>query len=207
MGRKEKLQPKYGTRFFERYAIVALRHFMGSRYDGLENYDRPDLQDDERSIGIEVTRAIFEDKQQARALVNEVAGEDIYTFGIDDGRMGCQEHDYWHLALPLRNILKSKLRKVQTGFYGDYSEFGLYVFTRSVLEDDDAFRTMEYLAALQDASPELRGYDNLYLSATDCLYEIDMHIRTARLHEIPLELRRAFFEVSMNGEKGMCRMK
>ena len=52
------LTPKFDTCFFERYAMVSLATLLGEHYAHLVNRDRPDLQDEEQSIGIEVTRAI-----------------------------------------------------------------------------------------------------------------------------------------------------
>ena len=73
----ELLNPKFDTCFFERYALVSLATLMGENYAHLVNRDRPDLQDETLSIGIEVTRAIRENKNVANALVNEMAGKKI----------------------------------------------------------------------------------------------------------------------------------
>ena len=52
---------KYGTCFFEQYAQISLAALLGPEYDRLVNRDRPDLQSEgDRSIGIEVTRAMPE---------------------------------------------------------------------------------------------------------------------------------------------------
>ena len=135
------LTPKFDTCFFERYAMVSLATLLGDHYAHLVNRDRPDLQDETQSIGIEVTRAIRENKNVANALVNEMAGEDIkevnaedlrhinqsgYAYGLGDGTLvGRNEYEFWSLALPLKRILEIKMDKVNNGFYGDFDEFGL----------------------------------------------------------------------------------
>lgn len=68
-------KPKYDTCFFERYAKVTLATILGERYANLVNRDRPDLQDNDRSIGIEVTRAMRESKAEAIGLLNEMAAD------------------------------------------------------------------------------------------------------------------------------------
>ena len=68
---------KYNTCFFERYASLVIREFLGERYANLENIDRPDLQDNTLGIGIEVTRAIQENKNFANSLINEMAADEI----------------------------------------------------------------------------------------------------------------------------------
>ena len=80
------LTPKFDTCFFERYAMVSLATLLGEPYAHLVNRDRPDLQDEEGGIGIEVTRAIRENKSVANALVNEMAGEVVKEVNADDLR-------------------------------------------------------------------------------------------------------------------------
>ena len=80
------LTPKFDTCFFERYAMISLATLLGEPYAYLVNRDRPDLQDETLSIGIEVTRAIRENKNVANALVNEMAGEDVKEVNADDVR-------------------------------------------------------------------------------------------------------------------------
>ena len=77
---------KYDTCFFERYAQLCLTELLGGDYAGLVNADRPDLQsqDDSHDVGIEVTRAMEQNKDAARHLLKEMAGvtatdEDLKT--------------------------------------------------------------------------------------------------------------------------------
>ena len=127
--------PKFDTCFFERYAMVTLRTILGERYGRLVNDDRPDLQMPDRSMGIEVTRAMEESKSVADSLLLEMAGvidpeddeaedsrrilESGYAYGLKGGRyVGKLEYRYWSLAQPLRRIIASKVDKVSSGFYG-----------------------------------------------------------------------------------------
>lgn len=59
---------KFDTCFFERYAMISLQTLLGNRYACLVNEDRPDLQAPDHSIGIEVTRAMEENKSVADSL-------------------------------------------------------------------------------------------------------------------------------------------
>ena len=49
---------KFDTCFFERYAQITLETVLGDEYTDLVNEDRPDLQKPDKSLGIEVTRAM-----------------------------------------------------------------------------------------------------------------------------------------------------
>ena len=69
----ENIKPKFDTCFFERYAQITLETFLGDKYSKLVNKDRPDLQTEDDTMGIEVTRALKESKVEAITLLNEMA--------------------------------------------------------------------------------------------------------------------------------------
>ena len=119
---------KFDTCFFERCAQVTLETLLGEEYADLVNEDRPDLQKLDRSLGIEVTRAMEPSKNTAQAMLKEMAGMEVkdedrdevdqiirsgYGYGLQEGRyIGYLEYEYWHLAQPLRRIIESKVSKV-----------------------------------------------------------------------------------------------
>lgn len=200
------MTPKYDTCFFERYAMYSLEALLGERYAHLMNADRPDLQDVERGIGIEVTRAITEDKNVANSLINEMAGrpvkevnEDLlkiqesgYSYGLDlNYSVGSNEFNYWALALPMKRILESKLWKVNNGFYGDFKEFGLYVFTKYDLVADEV---NEIIGFMMDAQRSCKvRYDHLFISQIETLFDCDLHHGDFDCFPIDSRLSRAFY--------------
>ena len=179
---------KFDTCFFERYAQICLETILGEKYAGLVNEDRPDLQMPDKSIGIEVTRAMEPTKDVAKALLKEMAGltveekdkEEIgqiitsgYGYGLQDGRyIGSLEYDYWRLAQPLRRIIESKISKVGAGFYGDSQEYGLYIFCKDNLSEEEVILAMEYASDLQ-RNLDIK-YSTIYLSLIDRLYVCDL---------------------------------
>lgn len=179
---------KFDTCFFERYAQICLETILGEKYAGLVNDDRPDLQMPDKSIGIEVTRAMEPTKDVAKALLKEMAGltveekdkEEIgqiitsgYGYGLQDGRyIGSLEYDYWRLAQPLRRIIESKISKVGAGFYGDFKEYGLYIFCKDNLSEEEVILAMEYASDLQ-RNLDIK-YSTIYLSLIDRLYVCDL---------------------------------
>lgn len=179
---------KFDTCFFERYARITLETFLGESYGALINEDRPDLQMPDHSLGIEVTRAMEPKKDVAQELLLEMAGlespaddryeiEQIirtgYGYGLQEGKyIGHMEYEYWKLALPLRRIIESKVGKVGSGFYGDFREYGLYIFCKDHLTEEEVALTMEYTSNLQ-RHLDIR-YSRMYLSLIDCLYVCDL---------------------------------
>jgi hypothetical protein len=143
---------------------------------------------EDRSLGIEVTRAMEPRKDVAQNLLREMAGlhveerdrEDVdrilssgYGYGLQDGKyIGHLEYEYWNLALPLRRIIASKIEKVGAGFYGDFKEYGLYIFCKDDLSEEEVILTMEYASDLQ-RNLDIT-YSKIYLSLIDKLYVCDL---------------------------------
>ena len=205
---------KFDTCIFERYARISLMTLLGQEYAALINEDRPDLQMEDRSLGIEVTRAMEPRKDVAREMLKEMAGLEVqesdreemgeilrsgYGYGLQDGKyIGHLEYEYWALALPLRRIIASKIEKVGSGFYGDFKEFGLYIFCKDNLSHDEVILTMEYASDLQRHLDV--KYSKMYLSLIDRLYVCDLtqvdrldHKTTCTSHDISRRMCKEFF--------------
>lgn len=209
---------KFDTCFFERYAKLTLETFLGSGYSALVNEDRPDLQMPDKSLGIEVTRAMEPHKDVAHDLLLEMSGvespsddsEDMqtiirsgYGYGLHDGKyIGRLEYEYWRLAQPLKRIIKSKVGKVGSGFYGDFKEYGLYIFCKDHLSEEEVILTMEYTSELQ-RHLDIR-YSKIYLSLIDKLYVCDLssvdrteHLTSCTSYDISRKMCRDFFLKSL----------
>ena len=209
---------KFNTCFFERYAQITLETVLGKEYADLINMDRPDLQMPDRSLGIEVTRAMESSKDAARELILGMAGLNIpegdkeevgeiirsgYGYGLQDGRyIGHIEYEYWSLAQPLKRIIESKISKVSSGFYGDFKEYGLYIFCKDRLSEDEVIMTMEYASELQ-RHLDVR-YSKMYLSLIDRLYVCDLsevdrteHTTTCTAYDITEGMCKDFFLKSL----------
>ena len=179
---------KFDTNFFERYAQITLETVLGDEFADLINKDRPDLQKPDGSLGIEVTRAMEPHKQAAMEMLKEMAGFDApekdkdeisqiirsgYAYGLQEGKyIGYLEREYWSLALPLRRIIESKISKVGAGFYGDFQEYGLYIFCKDNLSEEEVILAMEYASDLQ-RNLDIK-YSTIYLSLIDRLYVCDL---------------------------------
>ena len=209
---------KFDTCFFERYAKLTLETFLGSAYSALVNEDRPDLQMPDKSLGIEVTRAMEPHKDVAHDLLLEMSGvespsddsEDMqtiirsgYGYGLHDGKyVGRLEYEYWKLAQPLKRIIKSKVSKVGSGFYGDFKEYGLYIFCKDHLSEEEVILTMEYTSELQ-RHLDIR-YSKIYLSLIDRLYVCDLsavdktdHMTSCTSFDISRKMCKDFFLKSL----------
>ena len=210
---------KFDTCFFERYAQITLETVLGDEYADLVNEDRPDLQKPDRSLGIEVTRAMEPKKDAAMHMLKEMAGLEVpeddreemdqivrsgYGYGLQDGKyMGHLEYEYWSLALPLKRIIESKVSKVGSGFYGEFKEFGLYIFCKDNLTEDEVIMTMEYTSDLQRHLDV--KYSKVYLSLIDKLYVCDLsdcdhteHKTICTSYDISRKMCKEFFIKSLD---------
>ncbi|MBE6238620.1 MAG: hypothetical protein E7113_01060 [Bacteroidales bacterium] len=208
---------KFDTCFFERYAKNTLETFLGNSYSALVNEDRPDLQMPDHSLGIEVTRAMEPRKDVARELLLEMSGVESpaddelrqivrsgYGYGLQEGRyVGRLEYEYWRLAQPLRRIIESKVGKVGSGFYGDFREYGLYIFCKDHLTEEEVILTMEYTSDLQ-RHLDIR-YSMMYLSLIDRLYVCDLssvdrteHLTKCTSYDISRKMCKDFFLKSLD---------
>lgn len=200
------MDPKFDTCFFERYAMYSLAALYGERYRHLVNADRPDLQDEKHSIGIEVTRAITEDKNVANSLINEMAGRPVkevnqdqlrvqesgYSYGLDMSySIGSNEYNYWALALPMKRILQSKLWKVNNGFYGSYEEIDLYVFTKYDLVSDEVEEIIGFMMDAQQSQSV--HYNHLFISQIETMFDCDLGSGDFDCYPIDSRLRRSFY--------------
>ena len=211
---------KFDTCFFERYAQITLEAVLGKEYAELVNKDRPDLQMPDRSLGIEVTRAMESNKRAALHMLKEMAGLEVqeenreeisqiiksgYGYGLQDGKyIGHLEYEYWSLALPLRRIIESKISKVGSGFYGEFQEFGLYIFCKDDLTEEEVNMTMEYASELQRHIDV--KYSKIYLSLINRLYVCDLsevnrtdHKTTCTSYEISSRMCKEFFLRALEG--------
>ena len=173
----------------------------------------------DRSLGIEVTRAMEPNKDVAQELLLEMAGvespaegrdemEQIiksgYGYGLQDGKyIGRIEYEYWKLAHPLRRIIESKVGKVGSGFYGEFKEYGLYIFCKDRLSEEEVMLTMEYTSDLQ-RHLDIR-YSKMYLSLIDKLYVCDLtevdrteHITKCTSYDISRKMCKDFFLKSLD---------
>lgn len=210
---------KYDTCFFERYAMLSLQTILGHKFDNLVNVDRPDLQsEDGCTLGIEVTRAMEGGKKAAQKMLKDLAGitprddeertelQDIidkgYGYGLQEGKyIGGVEFNYWQTAKPLKEIIQNKVGKVSSGFYGEYKEFGLFIFCKDALTEENVASTVRYIMSLQK-DLEVK-YARLFLSEATTLYacnledDISFEYRTSSF-SIDQETRKRFFLESLD---------
>ena len=105
----------------------------------------------------------------------------------------------------LGSQIASKIEKVGSGFYGNFAEYGLYIFCKDDLSYDDVVLAMDYACDLQRHLDV--KYSKIYLSLIDRLYVCDLgaadhldHKTTCTSYPISLDMRRWFFMEALDKE-------
>lgn len=96
----------------------------------------------------------------------------------------------------MKEIIAGKVGKVSSGFYGEFREFGLFVFSNDPLTLPNAYAAVQYTLSLQ--RPLDVKYSRLYISAVSDFYACNLEddispefrITPYRVDE---QQRRAFF--------------
>lgn len=145
----------------------------------------------------------LEIKEEDKAEVGQII-DSGYGYGLQDGKyVGSIEYEYWALAQPLRRIIESKVSKVASGFYGEFDEYGLYIFCKDHLTEEEVILTMEYTSDLQ-RNLDIK-YSKIYLSLIDRLYVCDLtdvdrtqHMTKCTSYEITRKMCKDFFLGSLD---------
>ena len=164
-------------------------HWIGDRYGSIS---APALSQYAKEM------AGFDVAEQDREEVDQII-KTGYGYGLQEGKyIGHLEYEYWILAQPLRRIIESKVRKVGSGFYGDFAEYGLYIFCKDDLTEEEVILTMEYTSDLQ-RNLDVK-YSKMYLSLIDKLYVCDLtqvdhlhHPTKCTSHDISRKMCKEFF--------------
>ena len=90
-----------------------------------------------------------------------------------------------------------------SGFYGEFNEYGLYIFCKDDLSEEEVILTMEYTSELQ-RNLDVK-YSKMYLSLIDRLYVCDLtdvdrviHPTKCTSYEITRKMCKEFFLNSLD---------
>lgn len=168
------MDKKYSSSYFEEYARLTLLDIAPEWATNLVRSDRPDLQNDADSIGIEVTSSTPGIQREISAYGNRMLGKEITQKEIDcfHGEFFCEQGKVCAFS-PTKGLctiqyvkeisdsICAKISKAKN--YKQFGINGLYIFTGTSLIDDV---DLEELAALD----VMRYYDFVYLNCIDIIY-------------------------------------
>lgn len=178
-------------RYDECFAKIVLERFFPNAYNDLLLSDRPDLRDNKKSIGIEVTSSMSSDCQEALALAckipsmsNEKRNKQIsylkkkgyvYTEYMMTHPTRCYEwkcSEYPNIEdTPCGEIFKAvtkKLNKLNSGLYAPMNRYDLFIFADDVYIDE--WMPSEVVKKLNTLSSNILNYTVIYLLVMNGIY-------------------------------------
>lgn len=160
----------YDKHYYESYALLSLKHFWDGYSDGFENADRPDLQNKNTNIGIEVVQALSEDEGMWRSKIIECNDTDdidaintLYNSKFDIKR-------HIEQILEKIDIKLKKLNKDEDG-YTLFKTNALYIFAESDMIQPEDIRKIIQEVHKKFIHFELK-FDILFVNAVDKLFVI-----------------------------------
>lgn len=174
----------------ECYAKLVLEKFLPDEFSNLCISDRPDLRDDIRSVGIEVTSALLQEDQEALRIASLIPYENgkKKAYHIERlQKMGYQYKQYG-LSHPRRSwcylgfgnppiektaccqfldAFKNKAQKLSSNNYADLQCYHLYVYSELFIEN---WMLPELLEKLWNLNSNAKKYTNVYLLALEGLF-------------------------------------
>ena len=190
MDEKKPLSSHTKLDYWECYAKIVLEDLLSDKFYGLILADKPDLQDANGVVGIEVTRAenpkqieseslysglyYKPENQRARDIERiEQLGAKLY-FGFMAGIKGTDSFDL------INNAINSKCKTLSKGGYRDFKEYHLFLFSSIYAVDDMLKEELQHLIS-NDIG---KFYHVIYILVPGGMYCFDLDSETYKAFDI-----------------------
>jgi len=184
----------YDKYYYECYALLTLKYFWSGYKEGYENLDKPDLQNEDANVGIEVVQALSEDEGMYRSRIIKYFGNENYEeyiqdeidrnnnsksiYAIRDGHVyDCQDELAYDYKVHSKQILEKiqikheKLNR-QEDEYKLFSTNGLYVYAENqMITINDITKLRPQIK--QIAKRFVKKFNIVFINAVDKMYIID----------------------------------
>ncbi|WP_348921473.1 hypothetical protein [Enterococcus rotai] len=180
----------------ERKALEILRKSDPEKYQEAILLDKPDIQNPDQNIGVEVTQSLKEsvlkalnldginihNEEQILENIKKRYGNDVLRINLplpdDTKKKIAISISNWHSLFNLIEAYDNKVEKLQSGNYQLFKENNLFIF---VFGEDE--KSIEQLAKHIYRNQTGRQYDFVYVYSQPNFYRIDrqMNIEMKRL--------------------------
>lgn len=191
---------------FESYAKHMLKHLTPERYSGLELRERPDLQDQKKSIGVEVTRSDLQNSLKAQSIyakLSALADESEREKNIEHlHRLGADVRFGLMLGPTVRdphetviNSYERKLKKLNGG-YSTFAHNELFIMAQIIIDLDTQSEMLERMCNAKECVDT--GFDVVWLASGETIYKFDLE--NSRVEQFYVS-REQQFEITMEARK------
>lgn len=177
----------YNKDYFEKYALLSLVYCYDDKLHSMKKHERPDWIDKNRSIGLEVTRALSPKDGERESIIERYfckgyKPEEIINkanrelkcnkdmFKIADGICYVEKNvNYSDVKQLIIDTINTKISKLNS-HYDKFNKNWLYVFTdSSLLDDGDIEEIILKINNIGDNS----SFDKIFINIIDKIYVIE----------------------------------
>lgn len=177
----------YNKDYFEKYALLSLVYCYDDKLHSMKKHERPDWIDENRSIGLEVTRALSPKDGERESIIERYfckgyTPEEIINkanrelkcnkdmFKIADGICYVEKNvNYSDVKQLIIDTINTKISKLNS-HYDKFNKNWLYVFTdSSLLDDGDIEEIILKINNIGDNS----SFDKIFINIIDKIYIIE----------------------------------
>lgn len=177
----------YNKEYFEKYALLSLVYCYDDKLHSMKKHERPDWIDENRSIGLEVTRALSSTDGERESIIeryfckgytpeeiiNKANCELKYNkdmFKIADGFCYVEKNvNYSDVKQLIIDTINTKISKLNSN-YDKFNKNWLYVFTDSSLLDDGDIE--EIILKINNIAGN-SSFDKIFINIIDKIYVIE----------------------------------
>lgn len=177
----------YNKEYFEKYALLSLAYCYDDKLHSMKKHERPDWIDENRSIGLEVTRALSPKDGERESIIERYfckgyTPEEIINkanrelkcnkdmFKIADGICYVEKNvNYSDVKQLIIDAINTKISKLNS-YYDKFNKNWLYVFAdSSLLDDGDIEEIILKINNIGDNS----SFDKIFINILDKIYVIE----------------------------------
>lgn len=178
--KRKPLPPHTKLNYWECYAKIVLEELFPEMFCDLRLADKPDLQDRNGYVGIEVTRAENSKQLEAESIYSNLPYKDEDQRACDIERIekiGAKVHDGFMMGIKgtdsferINAAINTKCKTISKGDYKAFNEYHLFVFSSIYAVNYMLQEELEYLVA-EDIS---KFYRMIYVLVPGEMYCFDL---------------------------------
>ena len=188
--KRKPLPPHTKLDYWECYAKIVLEELFPEKFCNLFLADKPDLQDSNGYVGIEVTRAENPKQLEAERLYSTLhyKNENQKAYAIERiKKLGAKVHDGFMMGIKgsddferINNAIKTKCETIAKDGYELFDEYHLFIFSSIYAVDYMLQEELQYLIT-EDIG---KFYRVIYVLVPDGMYCFDLTINGYKVFDI-----------------------
>ena len=188
--KNKPLPPHTKLDYWECYAKIVLEELLPEKFTNLMLADKPDLQDNDGCVGVEVTRAENPKQVEAESLYSTLhyKNEKKKAHDIDRiEKLGARVHDGFMMGITsndsfefINSAIDVKCKTLLKGGYKEFNEYHLFLFSPIYAVDYMLQEELQYLIA-EDIG---KFYSVIYVLVPGGMYCFDLTTNEYKVFDI-----------------------